>query len=201
MAKRIHIPLPEVGVELVYELDAKIPDDILDRRSEIAKYTAELFTLESHMDSLEKRRDAVRNRLLKQTGHGVRYVKKRHGRKKLLKTIAVYVDWELDLEKARVQLQEAGRPDIYERSVCRKTPGRFVAFYKEGDRDMVLHDIELAVERLGVDIKPFLRQEEPTLHFKTLQRLCFEDRIKLRGVESASYTVQVYDYEPAESNK
>lgn len=201
MAKRIHIPLPEVGVELVYELDAKISDNLIEERFEIARDTAELFTLESHINSLMTKRDAVRDRLLERTGHGIRYITKRHGRKKLPKTAGVYVDWEFDLEKARTQLQEAGRLDIFEQAVCRQTPGRFVAFYKEGDRDMVLHDIELAVERFGVEVKPFLRQEEPTLHYKTLQRLCFEDQIQLRGVKSARYTVQIYDRKPAESRK
>ena len=201
MPKRIHIPLPEVGVELVYEIDAKISADLLEKQFEIAKDTAELFTLESHINSLATKRDAVRDRLLERTGHGVRYITKRHGRKKLPKTAGVYVDWKFDLEKARTQLQEAGRLDIFEQAVCRQTPGRFVAFYREGDRDMVLHDIEQAVEPFGVEIKPFLRQEEPTLHYQTLQRLCFKDQIQLRGVKSPRYTVQIYDQEPAESRK
>lgn len=201
MAKRIHIKLRDVSVELVYELDAKIPDNLIEEQFEIARDTAELFTLESHLNSLLAKRDAVRDRLLKRTGHGIRYITKRHGRKKLPKTAGVYVDWEFDLEKARTQLQEAGRLDIFEEAVCRQTPGRFVAYYKEGDRDMVLHDVELAVERFGVEVKPFLRQEEPTLHYRTLQRLCFEDQIRLRGVKSARYTIQIYDQEPAESRK
>lgn len=193
------LKLPEVGIRLVYDADASPPPTIDEDQFDLARATADYLSLESLIKTLEEKRRLAQEKMIELAGDGIRYIKKTHGRIPRLKTIGVYCDWEIDLDKLREQLTEVGRPDIYEQCLRRGAPGRFVATYSGGNREEVLSDLMIQVEPLGVQIKPFDRQVEYFAHMPTLKRLCFEDGIKLRDVRIAKYRSIVYKDEPATS--
>ena len=193
------VTLPEVGLELVYDADASPPDDLTANQYELAKYVALYLSLHSLIETLETKKELAQEGFLKLAGKGIGYIRKRHGRKRKPKTIGAYVNWDIDLDRLRTELTEAGRHDIYDQSIRRGAPGRFIAPYTDGNREEVLADLELLVEHLGVQITPFGQKVETFVHMPTLRKLCAPEGIKLRDVRKPSYTIKVYEEELAES--
>lgn len=185
--------LPEVGLELLYDPDASIPENLIETQFDLARDVSEYFSLTGRIKTLTEKQTACELRIIATAGKKIRYIKKRHGRGQKVKTLAIYTDFDIDLAQLHSFFRDLGRPDIYDQSVRRGAPGRFVATCKEEDREEVLHDLALRVEPLGVQTQPFdYSPFEFFVHLPTLRRLCQEAGIEIRGVRNKRFTFRVY---------
>lgn len=185
--------LPEVGLELLYDPDATIPDDLIDTQFDLARDVADFFSLSGLIETLTQKKELLERSIVATTGNKVRYIKKRHGRGRKTKTLAVYTDYDIDLAQLHTFFRELGRPDIYDQSVRRGAPGRFVATCRQEDREEVLADFANVAEKKGVLITPYNSSPfEYFVHMPTLRRLCSEAEIEIRGVRKNRYTFRIY---------
>jgi len=185
--------LPEVGLELLYDPDATVPDNLIDIQFDLARDVADFFSLSGLIETLSAKKEFLERSIVAYAGNKIRYIKKRHGRGQKTKTLAIYTDYDIDLAQLHTFFRDIGRPDIYDQTVRRGAPGRFVATCRQEDREEVLADFANVAEKKGVLITPYNSSPfEYFVHMPMLRRLCSEAEIEIRGVRNKRFTFRVY---------